>query len=158
MVVVCEKKKKKLPFLFFQPPSSTRLLACDDPLMPEIFDCIAQPWGLQLPCEAEQAPPGGLQDQVQVRVLLRGADGLPLNPEVPDRKALFLKVAELMPRHPNRSPEAVARRKAEEAARGRRRQGGGEGARGGGGGGAAAAAALLLLLLRKTSSKKKGRK
>ena len=131
--------------------------------MPEIWDCIAQPWGLQLPAMGEQAShPADFKIRCRVRVALKGADGLPLNPEVPDRRALFLKVAELLPRHPNRSPEAVARRKAEEAAAraaaakaAAKAQGGGGASGGGGGGGGGSSSASSQ---QRSSSKKKGRK
>ena len=136
--------------------------ACDDPLMPEIFDCIAQPWGLQLPAEGQQeSHPADFKIRCRVRVALKGADGLPINPEVPDRKTLFLKVAELLPRHPNRSPEAVARRKAEEAAaraaaaREAKAQGGGGG---GGAGGGGSSSSSQQGTQQRSSSKKKGRK
>jgi len=148
------KKTHPLPLLNSSP-------ACDDPLMPEIFDCIAAPWGLQLPCEGENKHhPADFRIRCRCRVLLKGADGLPLNPQVPDRKALFLKVAELIPKHPNRSPEAVARRKAEEAAQraaaikaAAKAQGGGGGGAGGGGGGGSSSSQGA-----RSSSKKKGRK
>ena len=130
--------------------------------MPEIFDCVAQPWGLQLPAAMEPAShPADFKIRCRVRVALKGADGLPINPGVPDRKTLFLKVAELIPRHPNRSPEAVARRRAEEAAaraaqakaqaKAQGGGGGGGGGAGGGGGGSSSSAS-------RSSSKKKGRK
>ena len=146
-------------------PPLLRLLACDDPLMPEIFDCIAQPWGLQLPAEGQQGShPADYVFRGRIRVALKGADGLPLNPEVPDRQALFLKVAELLARHPNRSPEAVAQRKAEEAAAraaamkaAARAQGGGvggDGESGGSGGGGGASSSSK----QRSASKKKGRK
>jgi signal recognition particle subunit SRP19 len=144
--------------------SKTFSIACDDPLMPEIWDCISQPWGLQLPAEAQQAShPADYKIRCRVRVALKGADGLPFNPEVPDRKALFLKVAELLPRHPNRSPEAVARRKAEEAAAwataataAAMAQGGGGG--GGASGGSGASSSSQQGTQQRSSSKKKGRK
>ena len=128
--------------------------------MPEIFDCIAQPWGLRLPAAGEPAShPADFKIRCRVRVALKGADGLPINPEVPDRKTLFLKVAELIPKHPNRSPEAVARRKAEEAAAraaaakaAAKAQGAGGGGSGGGGGSSSQG------MQQRSSSKKKGRK
>ena len=157
MVAHLEKKQKTSKPFFSA--------ACDDPLMPEIFDCIAQPWGLQLPAEGQQAShPADYKIRCRVRVVLKGADGLPLNPEVPDRRALFLKVAELLPRHPNRSPEAVARRKAEEAAARAAAARAAAKAQGGGGGGGASGAASSSSSqqqqqgTQRSSSKKKGRK
>lgn len=89
--------------------------ACEDPSLPEVFDCVVQ--GCRLPAQMElKSHPADFFARGRVRVALRGADGLPLNPEIPDRKALFLKVAELLPQHPERSPEAKARRAAAEAA------------------------------------------
>ena len=74
-----------------------------------------------------------------------------------------MRVAELLPRHPNRSPEAVARRKAEEAAAraaaakaAAKAQGGGGG--GGASGGSGASSSSQQGTQQRSSSKKKGRK
>lgn len=121
-------------------------------MMPEIFECIAQPWGgIQLPVEAQkQSHPADFFHRGRVRVALKGADGLPINPEIPDRKALFLKVAELIPKLPGRSPEARARRAAEEAAA----RAAALKAQGGGTSGSSSSQAQQ----QRSSSKKKGRK
>lgn len=126
--------------------------------MPEIFECIAQPWGgLQLPVEGQkESHPADFCFRGRVRVTLKGADGLPINLEVPDRKTLFLKVAELVPEHPGRSPEAMARRAAEEAAAraaAMKAQGGGTSS-----GGAALPPPQQQRQRQRSSSKKKGRK
>ncbi|KAL4441202.1 hypothetical protein ABPG77_011439 [Micractinium sp. CCAP 211/92] len=85
-------------------------LACEAPNALEILDCVTK--GLKLEGEAEMKSysrdwmvPG------RVRVKLRNDDGSPVNPEIPSRRDLLIKVAELVPRHPGRvngRPAAVA--------------------------------------------------
>lgn len=85
-------------------------LACEAPNALEILDCVTK--GLKLEAEAEMKSysrdwmvPG------RVRVKLRNDDGSPVNPDIPSRRALLVKVAELVPRHPGRvngRPAAVA--------------------------------------------------
>ena len=41
----------------------------------------------------------------RVRVQLKQGDGKPVIDDIPTRKALFLEVAKLLPRHPNRQPK-----------------------------------------------------
>ncbi|KXZ46639.1 hypothetical protein GPECTOR_42g850 [Gonium pectorale] len=38
----------------------------------------------------------------RLRVQLRGADGKPANPDIPDRRTLLIRIAELVPKHPGR--------------------------------------------------------
>ncbi|EFN55031.1 hypothetical protein CHLNCDRAFT_134874 [Chlorella variabilis] len=76
----------------------------------EIYECIIN--GLKLEAEAEmKSYPRDWMVPGRVRVKLRGEDGSLANPDIPTRRALLLKVAELVPRHPGRvngRPKAVA--------------------------------------------------
>ncbi|KAI3438084.1 hypothetical protein D9Q98_000526 [Chlorella vulgaris] len=93
-------------------------LACEAPNCIEIYECIIN--GLKLEAEAEMKSysrdwlvPG------RVRVKLQNDDGSAANPDIPTRRALLLKVAELVPRHPGRvngRPKAVAAAAAQLAA------------------------------------------
>eukprot|EP00798_Chlamydomonas_sp_ICE-L_P027708 gene27708-7352_t len=44
----------------------------------------------------------------RLRVELKKADGTPTNPAIPDRRTLLIKIAELVPKHPNRSKKTPA--------------------------------------------------
>ncbi|CAK0781708.1 hypothetical protein CVIRNUC_005451 [Coccomyxa viridis] len=81
--------------------------ACEHPTSMEIVDCCNM--GLKLRAELEHKH--YCRDSPffcfgRVRVRLFEDDGKPANSEIPDRKALFEKVAELCPRHPGRSEKA----------------------------------------------------
>lgn len=85
--------------------------ACEDPNVKEICDCCTGALKLKADFEYKHYSrqwwvPG------RVRVQLKNDDGSPCNPQIPDRKTLFLRVAELVPHHPMRSQEALAAKKA----------------------------------------------
>ncbi|PRW57351.1 signal recognition particle 19 kDa -like [Chlorella sorokiniana] len=85
-------------------------LAAESPNAIEIYECIIN--GLKLEAEAEmKCYPRDWMVPGRVRVKLRNDDGSPVNPDIPSRRALLIKVAELVPRHPgraNRKPGALA--------------------------------------------------
>lgn len=90
--------------------------ACADPNIKEICDCCTGVLKLRAEYEFKHYPrqwwvPG------RVRVHLFNADGTPCNPQIPDRKTLFIRVAESVPHHPDRSKQAIAARKAAEEKR-----------------------------------------
>ncbi|KAK9845725.1 hypothetical protein WJX81_000634 [Elliptochloris bilobata] len=82
--------------------------ACENPTAPEIVDCCVM--GLKLPAvlEPEKGHPRDFMIRGRARVSLRGEGGSLINPDVPSRKVLLEKVAELVPRHPGRSAKKVA--------------------------------------------------
>ncbi|PNH08467.1 Signal recognition particle protein [Tetrabaena socialis] len=45
----------------------------------------------------------------RIKVQLRGDDGKPINPDIPDRRTLLLRLAELVPKHPGRAAHAKAK-------------------------------------------------
>lgn len=74
----------------------------ENPNVAEIHDCCNY---LKLPClvELNKAYSRDFMQRGRVRVQLKTDDGLPVNPAVPTRKALMLKVAELIPKHQGRT-------------------------------------------------------
>eukprot|EP00252_Welwitschia_mirabilis_P014632 TRINITY_DN3218_c0_g1_i2.p1 TRINITY_DN3218_c0_g1~~TRINITY_DN3218_c0_g1_i2.p1 ORF type:complete len:135 (+),score=16.31 TRINITY_DN3218_c0_g1_i2:110-514(+) len=75
--------------------------ACENPTCVEIADsCIY----LKIPCviEADKAYPRDFMQRGRVRAQLKREDGSLVNPEIKSRKDLFLRVAELVPRHHGR--------------------------------------------------------
>lgn len=75
--------------------------ACENPTCVEIADsCIY----LKLSCviEADKAYPRDFMQRGRVRVQLKREDGSLANPEIPSRKELMLRIAELVPRHHGR--------------------------------------------------------
>uniref|UniRef100_A0A2P2J8S9 Signal recognition particle 19 kDa protein n=1 Tax=Rhizophora mucronata TaxID=61149 RepID=A0A2P2J8S9_RHIMU len=76
--------------------------ACENPTCVEIGDCCSH---LKLPfaLEIDKAYPRDFMQVGRVRVLLKREDGTLLNPAIPTRKQLMLRVAELVPRHPGRT-------------------------------------------------------
>ncbi|PSC72194.1 signal recognition particle 19 kDa -like [Micractinium conductrix] len=85
-------------------------LACEAPNALEILECIQK--GLNLEAEAEmKSYPRDWLVPGRVRVKLRNDDGSLCNPDIPTRRELLLKIANLVPRHPGRvngRPAAVA--------------------------------------------------
>lgn len=75
--------------------------ACEDPNVMEIYDCLKY---LKLPADIEdkQYPRDWWMSRGRLRVQLFQEDGTPTNPEVPTRRDMLLKVAELVPKHPGR--------------------------------------------------------
>lgn len=76
--------------------------ACEDPTVVEMLDCCKY---LKLPAEIEQDKCYSRDWLVRgrLRVQLKSEDGNPLNPEVSNRRTLLIRIAELLPKHPNRS-------------------------------------------------------
>ncbi|GBF89250.1 hypothetical protein Rsub_02127 [Raphidocelis subcapitata] len=110
--------------------------ACEDPSVREIFDCCQH---LKLPVDVEdkQYPRDWWLSRGRLRVQLFKEDGSPTNPEVPTRREMLLRIAQLVPLHPMRQ-----------------KRGGGGGAGGSGSGATAVAAAGGS----KQSAKKGGKK
>lgn len=75
--------------------------ACEDPNVIEIFDALKY---LKLPADIEdkQYPRDWWLSRGRLRVRLFNDDGTPTNPEVPTRREMLLRVAELVPKHPGR--------------------------------------------------------
>ncbi|KAH7622252.1 putative Signal recognition particle 19 kDa protein [Nannochloris sp. 'desiccata'] len=84
-----------------------KIAACDNPAAPEIYDCVIQ--GLKLPADIEmKRHPRDWKYPGRIRVQLKDDQGNLVNPDIPTRHTLFLKIAELVPRHPGRSGKAKA--------------------------------------------------
>lgn len=82
-------------------------LGCENPNVIEIADCCNI--GLKLKAEYERKSyPRQWWVLGRVRVQLKNDDGTPCNPEIPNRKTLYRRVAELVPKHPGRSKKAQA--------------------------------------------------
>lgn len=81
--------------------------ACENPNVVEIGDCCQY---LRLPCaiELDKAYSRDFMQRGRVRVQLKREDGTIVNPAIPTRKALLLKVAELVPKHHGRSKKQEA--------------------------------------------------
>lgn len=79
--------------------------ACEDPTIQEILDSLKH---LKLPAEPEnKAYPRFWLVRGRVRVELKNSDGSLVNPEIPNRRTLLKRIAELIPRHPNRQGKKV---------------------------------------------------
>lgn len=78
------------------------LSACENPTCVEIGDCCQY---LRLPCalELDKAYSRDFMQIGRVRVQLKREDGSLINPAIPSRKALWTKVAELVPKHQGRT-------------------------------------------------------
>ncbi|CAN6930171.1 unnamed protein product [Brassica oleracea var. botrytis] len=85
--------------------------ACENPNCIEISDCCKH---LKLPSavEIDKAYPRDFMQVGRVGVQLKREDGTFLNPAITSRKQLMQKIAELVPRHPERvkkqEPQATA--------------------------------------------------
>lgn len=75
--------------------------ACEDPHVVEMIDCCKY---LKLPAEIEdkQYPRDWWLSRGRLRVQLFNEGGTPINPEIPTRREMLLRIAELVPKHPNR--------------------------------------------------------
>ncbi|GMH40540.1 hypothetical protein BSKO_08444 [Bryopsis sp. KO-2023] len=75
--------------------------ACEDPTPAEILDVCKH---LKLDAEVEGSKCYSREWWVRgrVRVQLIGDDGAPANPDLQTRRALMLRIAELVPKHPDR--------------------------------------------------------
>ncbi|CAN8321194.1 unnamed protein product [Cochlearia groenlandica] len=75
--------------------------ACENPNCIEISDCCKH---LKLPSavEIDKAYPRDFMQVGRVRVQLKREDGSLVNPVITSRKQLMQKIAELVPRHPER--------------------------------------------------------
>ncbi|EFJ39771.1 hypothetical protein VOLCADRAFT_78252 [Volvox carteri f. nagariensis] len=78
-----------------------KTLACEDPFTNELYDCCKL-LKLESQIEAKHYPRDWLP-KGRIRVQLKGEDGKPINPEIPDRRTLMVKLAELIPKHPGRA-------------------------------------------------------
>ncbi|GAB4819010.1 hypothetical protein N2152v2_006056 [Parachlorella kessleri] len=73
---------------------------CTDPTVQEILDCLKH---FKLPAEPEnKAYSRDFLVRGRVRVQLKSEDGTLINPEFPNRRLLLKRIAEFIPRHPNR--------------------------------------------------------
>lgn len=88
-------------------------LGCEDPYVHHMQEACIQ---LKVPSEIEAKhysrdwiPKGRL------RVQLKDAEGKPINPEVPDRRTLMIKVAELVLKNPGRKEQMKAKEAAAKA-------------------------------------------
>ncbi|KAG2427677.1 hypothetical protein HXX76_012326 [Chlamydomonas incerta] len=91
-------------------------LAVEEPSVFEMADCCKQ-LGLEAHPEGKHYPRDWLP-KGRLRVALKGADGKPVNPAVPDRRTLLLKLAEMVPKCPGRvngRPKALANKPAPDA-------------------------------------------
>ncbi|KAL1204324.1 Signal recognition particle 19 kDa protein [Cardamine amara subsp. amara] len=75
--------------------------ACENPNCIEINDCCKH---LKLKCavEIDKAYPRDFMQVGRVRVQLKKEDGTLVNPAITSRKQLMQKIAELVPKHPDR--------------------------------------------------------
>eukprot|EP00897_Mesotaenium_endlicherianum_P002940 jgi/Mesen1/2674/ME000167S01823 len=76
--------------------------AVENPTLLEICDCLNY---LKVPFQPEPMK-GYSRDFLQrgrVRVQLKRSEGNPINPAIPDKKALLLKLANLIPKHQGRT-------------------------------------------------------
>ncbi|KAF8068165.1 unsaturated glucuronyl hydrolase [Scenedesmus sp. PABB004] len=82
--------------------------ACDTPTLPEMLDVCAKALHLPAEIEAKRYPRNWCVEMGKevcfgrLRVQLKNADGTPVNPDVPNRRELLLKLAEFCAKHPNR--------------------------------------------------------
>lgn len=81
--------------------------ACENPNVGEIADSCNIGLGLKAEYELKFYSRDFLVPG-RVRVQLFKPDGKPCNPEIPNRRTLMLRVAQLVPKHPGRSEKAKA--------------------------------------------------
>ena len=82
--------------------------AVKDPTTPQIYDIVQKI--LQLPAEMERKRhPKDWRYLGRVRVSLQNSNGQYIKEEIKSRRDLMLKVAELLPKHPARSSDGVAK-------------------------------------------------
>lgn len=81
--------------------------ACEAPTCLEIADCCKH---LKIPAviEIDKAYPRDFMQRGRVRVQLKNEDGTLYNPAITSRKQLMLQVADLVPKHPDRTKKQVA--------------------------------------------------
>lgn len=82
--------------------------ACEAPHVGEMLDCCLK--GLKIPAQFEDKYYS--RDWLvrgRIRVELKDREGKPLVPDIPTRTALMLRIAELVPKHPNRNKPAQQR-------------------------------------------------
>ncbi|GLI61726.1 hypothetical protein VaNZ11_004142, partial [Volvox africanus] len=75
-------------------------LACEDPNVGEMHDSCNL-LKLHSTIEGKHYPRDWLP-RCRIRVQLKGDDGKPVDPEIPDRRTLLVKLAELVVKHPGR--------------------------------------------------------
>eukprot|EP01024_Parvocaulis_polyphysoides_P003148 TRINITY_DN10878_c0_g1_i1.p1 TRINITY_DN10878_c0_g1~~TRINITY_DN10878_c0_g1_i1.p1 ORF type:complete len:165 (+),score=18.24 TRINITY_DN10878_c0_g1_i1:52-546(+) len=76
--------------------------AVENPTAQHIYDCVVKGLKLNAELQMNKAYPRDWMQRGRVKVELFDDDGKPLNNDVPSRKSLHIKVAELIPRHPER--------------------------------------------------------
>ncbi|KAH7316217.1 hypothetical protein KP509_21G083300 [Ceratopteris richardii] len=82
--------------------------SCENPTASEIGDCCAF-LNLAFCIEPEKAySRDGTGQRGRVRVQLKKVDGSPVNAEIPSRRVLMLKVADLMSKHRSRIKKGEA--------------------------------------------------
>mmetsp|Transcript_25532 Transcript_25532/g.60734 ORF Transcript_25532/g.60734 Transcript_25532/m.60734 type:complete len:144 (-) Transcript_25532:165-596(-) len=86
--------------------------ACEDPTAQEIFDSVTKALKLDAQLEADKCYSRDFWVVGRVRVQLKNEDGSPVRVDIPSRKVLFERVAEWVPKHPNRSKKAQAQQAA----------------------------------------------
>eukprot|EP00884_Botryococcus_braunii_P014421 jgi/Botrbrau1/22980/Bobra.0030s0047.1 len=67
-----------------------------------MLDCCTKGLALQAEAEGKRHPRDFFSDG-RIRVRLKDESGKPVVPSIPNRKELFIKIAELVPRHPGRT-------------------------------------------------------
>jgi len=79
--------------------------AVDNPSANEIFEACKH---LGLPChlESEKAYSRDWMQKGRVRVRLNGDDGNPIKPDIPNRKVLYVKIAQIIPQLQTRNKAA----------------------------------------------------
>lgn len=79
--------------------------ACSNPQLMEMLDSCTK--GLMLPAALEnKAYSRDWLVRGRLRVQLKDSDGKPVNPNIPTRTVLMLRMAELIPKHPMRRQKA----------------------------------------------------
>uniref|UniRef100_A0A7S0YF51 Signal recognition particle 19 kDa protein n=1 Tax=Polytomella parva TaxID=51329 RepID=A0A7S0YF51_9CHLO len=78
-------------------------LACSNPNVIEMYECCR---ALSIPCQIEgKTYPRDWFIKGRLRVQLFNADGTPVNPTIPTRRDLMIKIAELWPSHRRPMPQ-----------------------------------------------------
>eukprot|EP01024_Parvocaulis_polyphysoides_P047355 TRINITY_DN4488_c1_g5_i1.p3 TRINITY_DN4488_c1_g5~~TRINITY_DN4488_c1_g5_i1.p3 ORF type:complete len:164 (+),score=30.90 TRINITY_DN4488_c1_g5_i1:624-1115(+) len=82
--------------------------ACEFPTAPHMYDCVTKGLKLNAELQMNKAYCRDWMVKGRIRVELFDDDGRPLSQEVPNKKTLFIKIAELVPRHPERQASKAA--------------------------------------------------
>lgn len=87
--------------------------ACDKPHVVEMLDACNKGLKLQAQIEDKSYSRDWLV-RGRIRVQLKDSNGKPVNPEIPSRTELMIRVAKLVPQHPMRSKRALAQQQQQE--------------------------------------------